>query len=175
MRGRSSPRPRWRASMGTTRTTTGQRTCEVLHRGGTQGVALSAAEEKLAALLVENGVIQKTASGYSPGEGCVISISRGSSPVLRDLLLTHECFHGAFFSLPAFREATEKEWASLSPVEQQVWKDFLASRSYNVEDHYLLVNEFQSYLLQQERLYVSGFQAITLGGCAQPRRRARRW
>ncbi|MGA2480033.1 MAG: hypothetical protein ABSG63_14875 [Spirochaetia bacterium] len=130
---------------------------------GTQGVALSAAEEKLAALLVENGVIQKTASGYSPGEGGVISISRGSSPILRDLLLTHECFHGAFFSLPAFREATEKEWASLSPVEQQVWKDFLASRSYNVEDHYLLVNEFQSYLLQQERLYVTGFQSLTLG------------
>jgi hypothetical protein len=127
-----------------------------------QGVALSAEEEKLAALLVENGVIQKTGSGYAPGEGCVISLSRSSSPVLRDLLLTHECFHGAFFSLPAFREATEKEWASLSPLEQQVWKGFLASRAYDIEDRYLLVNEFQSYLLQQERLFVPGFQAITL-------------
>ena len=127
-----------------------------------QGIALSAEENKLAALLVENGVIQKTGTAYAPGEGCVISLSRGSSPLLRDLLLTHECFHGAFFSLPAFREATEKEFDSLSPVEQQVWKEFLASRSYNVEDHYLLVNEFQSYLLQQERLYVPGFQSITL-------------
>jgi hypothetical protein len=127
-----------------------------------QGAILSAEEEKLAAVLAEEGIIQKTGTGYAPGEGAVISISRSSSPLLRDLLLTHECFHGAFFSLPAFREATEKEFDSLSPLEQQVWKDFLASRSYNIEDHYLLVNEFQSYLLQQERPYVPGFQSITL-------------
>ena len=86
----------------------------------------------------------------------MISISRSSSPILRDLLLTHECFHGAYFSLPAFRDATEKEWASLSSVEQEVWREFLLSRSYNIDDSYLVVNEFQSYLLQQERLVRSG-------------------
>jgi hypothetical protein len=127
-----------------------------------KGIPLSAEEEKLAALLVANGVMQKTSTGYAPGDGSVISISRSSSPILRDLLLTHECFHGAFFSLPAFREATENAWAALSPLEKQVWTEFLASHAYDVEDHFLVVNEFQSYLLQQERLYVTGLQSITL-------------
>jgi hypothetical protein len=56
----------------------------------------------------------------------------------------------------------EKEWASLSPIEQQVWLEYLASKSYNATDHYLVVNEFQSYLLQQIRLLVPGFQTQTL-------------
>jgi hypothetical protein len=127
-----------------------------------QNIALTPEEGQLASLLVQNGIILKTDAGYAPGEGCVISISRSSPPILRELLLTHECFHGAYFSLPAFRDATEKEWAALSPVEQRVWREFLASRSYNIDDSYLVVNEFQSYLLQQERLYVRGFQSITL-------------
>jgi hypothetical protein len=92
----------------------------------------------------------------------LISISRSSTPLLRSLLLTHEGFHGAFFSLPAFQKAAESEWASLSAVEKQLWLSFLASRGYNTTDRYLVVNEFQSYLLQQERKAVTGFQALTL-------------
>ena len=127
-----------------------------------QSTALTPEEGQLARLLVENGVIGKAESGYTPGEGCVISISRSSSALLRELLLTHESFHGVFFSLPAFRDAVEKEWASLSPVEQELWLVFLASRSYDTSDHFLVVNEFQSYLLQQRRNAVSGFQDVTL-------------
>jgi hypothetical protein len=92
----------------------------------------------------------------------VISISRSSSAVLRDLLLTHECFHGAFFTLPEFRKATGEAWSSLAPLEQQVWKAFLASKAYDTTDQYLVVNEFQGYLMQQERSEVPGFQATTL-------------
>ena len=78
------------------------------------------------------------------------------------LLLTHESFHGIYFSLPAFRDATEKEWASLSPVEQDVWMEYLSHNNYDTTDHYLVVNEFQSYLMQQARAGVMGFQDITL-------------
>jgi hypothetical protein len=56
------------------------------------------------------------------------SISRSSSPLLRSLLLTHESFHGVFFSLPGFRDATEKEWQSLSPEEQAKRYETLFSR-----------------------------------------------
>jgi hypothetical protein len=127
-----------------------------------QGAALTAGEQELVRILVENQIIVKNNSGYAPGEGCVISISRSSSSILRELLLTHESFHGAFFSLPTFRDATEKEWASLAPVEQQVWLQFLASKAYDTTDHYLVINEFQAYLLQQERLQVPEFQSVTL-------------
>lgn len=127
-----------------------------------QGISLTPGEEELARLLLENAILRKTDAGFAAGDGAVISIARTSAPVLRNLLLTHECFHGAFFALPAFRDAAQSEWASLSAVEKQVWLGFLASRDYNTRDSYLVVNEFQSYLLQQERKGVAEFQALTL-------------
>lgn len=124
---------------------------------------LSAEEGELLKILVDNGVLQKSDAGYAAGQGAVLSLSRSSSAVLRRLLLTHECFHGAYFSLPAFRDATEKEWNSLSAVERAVWEDYLAAHAYDTSDHYLVVNEFQSYLMQQERAGIWGFQDVTLG------------
>jgi len=127
-----------------------------------RGIGLAPGEEELARLLIQNAILRKTDAGFAAGDGSVISIARTSAPVLRNLLLTHECFHGAFFALSGFRSATQAEWASLSAVEKQVWLRFLASRGYNTSDIYLVVNEFQSYLLQQERKAVAGFQALTL-------------
>lgn len=129
---------------------------------GKDSPGLSPQEGVLQDVLLENGVIRKTSEGLAPGEGCILSISRSSSPLLRSLLLTHEAFHGMFFTLPDFRDATEKEWAALTPVEQAVWMDYLATHGYNTADHYLVVNEFQSYLLQQSRSGVWGFQDTTL-------------
>jgi hypothetical protein len=125
-------------------------------------IPLTPEEGQLLDQLVANGIVMQSGSDFAAGDGSVISISRSSSAILRDLLLTHECFHGAFFSLSSFRDATEQEWTSLSDTEKQVWSLFLASRGYNTDDHYLLVNEFQSYLLQQERKNVPGFQTLTL-------------
>jgi len=119
---------------------------------------LSTEENALASLLVENGVVKETADGYAPSDGCILCISRGSPALLRSLLLTHECFHGLFFTLQAFRDATEREWASLSADEQALWTSYLAARDYDTADHYLVVNEFQSYLLQQSRPSIWGFQ-----------------
>jgi len=123
---------------------------------------ISTEEGVLAKNLVNNGLLLQTSSGYAPGEGSILSISRESSPALRDLLLTHECFHGVFFSLPAFRDAAEKQWASLSNVERAVWLDYLGAHGYDTTDHFLMVNEFQSYLFQQERIGIWGFQDKTL-------------
>ena len=127
-----------------------------------RGIALTPEEGQLLGQLLANGIVTQSGSGFAPGDGSVISISRSSSAILRDLLLTHECFHGAFFSVASFRDATEQQWSSLSELEKQVWTRFLASRGYDTTDHYLVVNEFQSYLLQQERKNVPGFQSLTL-------------
>ncbi len=123
---------------------------------------LSAEENSLAAVLVENGVVKPVSDGYAPGDGCILSLSRSSTPIVRALLLTHESFHGLFFTMPEFRDATEREWEALSPDEQALWVDYLAARGYNTEDHYLVVNEFQSYLLQQNRAGIWGFQNTTM-------------
>ena len=123
---------------------------------------LSAEENALEGILVENGILKQTTDGYAPGDGCILSLSRSSSPILRGLLLTHESFHGLFFTMPAFRDATEREWSALSPDEQALWMDYLAARGYDTRDHYLVVNEFQSYLLQQNRAAIWGFQNTTM-------------
>lgn len=129
-------------------------------------VELGAEERTLARILLERGVIRETGSGYAPGEGAILSISRSSSPILRELLLTHECFHGLYFTMPGFRAASADAWKALSPVEQETWKRFLASKDYNTVDPDLVVNEFQAYLFQQHRAGVPGFQALTLSRLA---------
>jgi hypothetical protein len=127
-----------------------------------QGIPLSHGESQLQEILVSNDVIRVNAGGFAAGEGAVISISRSSAPPLRQLLLTHECAHGVFFSIPGFREGTEAVWESLASDEKEVWLDFLSSRDYDTTDHYLVINELQAYLFQQDRASVEGFQAVTL-------------
>jgi hypothetical protein len=127
-----------------------------------RGVALLAEEEALEGILASAGVIRRSGAGFEPGTGAVLSLSRSSSPLLRELLLTHECFHGVYFALPAFRAASARAWEALSAVEKETWLRFLAGKSYNTSDPGLVVNEFQSYLFQQPRAGVPGFQALTL-------------
>jgi len=129
---------------------------------GRHGTALTPGEADLEQALESNDVIRRTAAGFAPGEGAVISISRSSPPALRRLLLSHESAHGEFFSLPAYRKGVEEVWESRSPVEKDVWLDFLSSKAYDTSDHYLVVNEFQAYLFQQDREGVEGFQSLTL-------------
>ena len=126
------------------------------------GRALTPGEQELEKILEANDLIRRSSSGFAPGEGAVISISRSSAPVLRRLLLSHESAHGEFFSLPQFRDGVEAVWQSTPPLEQDVWKDYLSGKDYDVTDHYLLVNEFQAYLFQQKREDVDGFQSVTL-------------
>ena len=116
---------------------------------------LTREEERLISILTENGVIIKKSSGYIPGMGGIISISRSSSKVLRRHLLTHEIFHGVFFSHPGYREGCFAVWQELSPEEQEYWLLFLNWAGYDTADHYLVVNEFQAYLMQQPRQKVN--------------------
>ncbi len=127
-----------------------------------KGISLTPGETELEQILEENDLIRRTATGFAPGDGAVISISRSSSTILRRLLLSHESAHGEFFTLPAYREGVEAVWEALSPVEKDVWLDFLSSKAYDANDHYLVVNEFQAYLFQQDRESVEGFQALTI-------------
>jgi hypothetical protein len=128
-----------------------------------EGVELAAEEQTLRRILLDAGIIESTGSGFAPGSGAVLSISRASSAALRELLITHECFHGVYFSLPGFQASCERAWRSLSEVEKRVWREFLATKDYNTDDPGLVVNEFQSYLFQQPREGVAAFQALTLG------------
>jgi hypothetical protein len=111
---------------------------------------LNPEEELLKEILLTNGIIRDDGI-FSPGRGGILSISRSSYPMLRRHLLTHECAHGMFFSLPEFREASFQAWDRLSDQEQEFWKLFFRWVGYDTEDPYLTVNEYQAYLFQQPR------------------------
>jgi hypothetical protein len=130
---------------------------------------ISPEEEELKLLALEEGIILRAEgsgsgaangsdSGSTPGVpdrhylggvGGILSVSQESSPVLRRLLLTHEAAHGVFYSEPAFAEAVWEVWNAQSPEVRDAWRFFLSSMTYDPADEYLMVNEFQAYLLQQ--------------------------
>jgi hypothetical protein len=112
--------------------------------------ALNPEEELLKRILLANGIIRDEGI-FSPGKGGIISISRSSYPILRSHLLTHECAHGLFFSLPEFREASFQAWDRLSEQEQEFWKLYFRWMGYDTDDPFLVVNEYQAYLFQQPR------------------------
>ena len=112
--------------------------------------ALNPEEELLKRILLANGIIRDEGI-FSPGRGGILSVSRSSYPILRSHLLTHECAHGLFFSLPEFREASFQAWDRLSVQEQEFWKLFFRWMGYDTDDPYLVVNEYQAYLFQQPR------------------------
>jgi len=111
---------------------------------------LNPEEELLKRILLANGIIRDEGV-FSPGRGGILSVSRSSHPILRSHLLTHECAHGLFFSLPEFREASFQAWDRLSVQEQEFWRLFFRWMGYDTDDPYLVVNEYQAYLFQQPR------------------------
>ncbi|WP_321991840.1 hypothetical protein [Marispirochaeta aestuarii] len=111
---------------------------------------LNAEELELREILLSEGILSGDgAGGYRFHTGAVISISRESMDYLRRLFLTHEGFHGLFFTDPGYREHTARLWEGFSPVEKEFWRVFLRWRGYDPEDSYLVQNELQAYLLQQ--------------------------
>ncbi len=127
-----------------------------------RGIALTPGESELKRILLDNGIMTEGSAGFSPVDGAVLSISRESSMELRRLLLTHECFHGAFFESGAFRAECAKAWEALSDVERATWLLFFDYGAYDSGDRYLVVNEFQAYSLQQPREKVADFQDLAI-------------
>jgi len=112
---------------------------------------LNPEEEILYRFLITNGVLRMNDGTILPGAGSVLSISFETPLALRTKFLIHEAFHGLFFTSPRFRIACLDSWRAISPREQEFWKTFFSHRTYNVDNEFLLVNEFMAYLMQQKK------------------------
>ena len=110
---------------------------------------LNAYELQLKELLLENEVLRKSGDRVRSIKGGILSISRDSSERLRWLFLTHECYHGVFFSSDDYVARVTEIWNGLAEEEREFWRIFLSMYGYNIFDEYLLINEFQAYLMQQ--------------------------
>jgi hypothetical protein len=108
-------------------------------------------------LSLQEGIIVASRAGYVPGRGGILGISRSSSRVERELLLTHESFHGVFFSSAEYREFCQALWDSLSPKLRAFYETFLDSLGYDISAPTLVVNEFQAYLMQQPLSYAESY------------------
>ena len=108
-------------------------------------------ESQLREIVLQRGIIVEDDEGrFLPGRGGVLSVSQQSFLELRRLLIVHEAMHGAFYEEPTFRRAAFNYWDELlDPRERGFWSDFLSWMTYSPDDRYLMVNEFQAYLLQQ--------------------------
>ena len=111
--------------------------------------ALGEEELRLRDTLLENGIIRYDGGMYLPGDGGVISLSRESSDYLRRKFMVHEGYHGVFFASREFRERCFELFEGRPDRERRFWADFFGLMGYGVENRYLLVNEYQAYLLQQ--------------------------
>jgi len=106
-------------------------------------------ERLLKRMLIKNGVLKESGERVRPLQGGIVSISRESTERLRWLFLTHECYHGLFFSSEEYVGDVYKIWNSLADEQKDFWRIFLGLYGYNINDEYLLINEFQAYSMQQ--------------------------
>ena len=113
------------------------------------GFTLNSEEMELRSLLLDQGIIIRAGSGYMAGRGAVLSVSRETEKSWRYRFLTHECLHGLFFTDTVYKSEIYGAFAELKPEEVEFWKRLLDYRRYDVENTYLLVNEFMAYSLQQ--------------------------
>jgi len=124
-------------------------------RAASTGFRLDPAESLLRDIALREGILRMRDGSLLPGSGAVLSISRSSSKYERRLLLAHESYHGIFFTHADYRALCERTWAAASDGERAFMEKLLAALGYDSSSHYLVVNEFQAYLLQQPSRYAA--------------------
>lgn len=124
-----------------------------------QSFPINELERGVREIAAEYGIISRADDGaWVAGPGGILVISRQSYPELRRLLLSHEAMHGVFYEEPAFREAVVGYWNSeLTEREREYWRSFFGWAGYSPDDEYLMINEFQAYLLQQDESAVGWY------------------
>lgn len=114
---------------------------------------LNEKELLLKEILARNGVIKIASNGgISGGTGAVISISQESPLYLRETFIAHEGWHGIFFIDEEFRNAVASIYYTMDQRTLAYLRKYFQvtpTLNYDVNDDYLMKNEFMAYLLQQ--------------------------
>lgn len=125
-----------------------------------EAFTLNDEEEILKKILIENGLLIPEGQTVRAAEGGIVSISRESDAFTRSKLLAHEAWHTLFFRDEAFRNFVAAVYYTFDPDSRQFLLDFFESQTglgYDIEDEYLMHNEFMAYIMQQRIKDVSEY------------------
>ena len=107
-------------------------------------------ELELKEILLDSGIIIRNFRGnIIPGRGAIISLTRESPDYLRATFMAHEAYHGIFFIDEDFRRFTRQRWNNIDPIAGNFFLAYLDLQVYDINDEYLVLKEFSSFLLQQ--------------------------
>ena len=117
-------------------------------------------EELLKLILIKNGLLEQDGDYVKSLGGGIVSISQESAEWLRSTLLAHEGWHTIFFRDEQFRNYVSAVYYTMDPSSLQFLIDYFKSQpslGYDVNDEYLMHNEFMAYIMQQKLSEVGNY------------------
>ena len=117
------------------------------------GFVLNYEEELLKLILIKNGLLEEDGEHVRSLGGGIVSISQESAEWLRTTLLAHEGWHTIFFRDEEFRNFVSAVYYTMDADSRQFLTDYFKSQpslGYDVNDEYLMHNEFMAYIMQQK-------------------------
>ena len=126
------------------------------------GFVLNQEELLLKKILIKNGLLELEDDGLrvKANEGGIVSISQESADYLRATLLAHEGWHTIFFRDEEFRNFVSAVYYTMDPTSLEFLIDYFKSQpglGYDVNDDYLMHNEFMAYIMQQRLSEVANY------------------
>lgn len=125
---------------------------DFFNKAADEDFELNPEENLLKTILIKNGLLIADGNRVLPGQGGLVSISRESYDALRIQLLAHEAWHTLFFADDEFRNYVAAVYYTMDPQSLEFLIDYFRSQpslGYDVNDDYLMKNEFMAYIMQQ--------------------------
>ena len=121
---------------------------------------LNEEELLLKRILIHNKLLESDGLYVKANEGGLVSISRETPGWSRTNLLAHEGWHTIFFRDPEFRNYVSAVYYTFDPTSLDFLIDYFKSQpglGYDVNDEYLMHNEFMAYIMQQRLSEVANY------------------
>ncbi|SEQ67571.1 hypothetical protein SAMN04487977_10844 [Treponema bryantii] len=124
------------------------------------GFQLNEEELLLKRILIHNKLFESDGLYVKANEGGLVSISRETPLWSRTNLLAHEGWHTIFFRDAEFRNFVSAVYYTFDPTSLEFLIDYFKSQpslGYDINDEYLMHNEFMAYIMQQKLSGVSKY------------------
>ena len=121
---------------------------------------LNEEELLLKRILIHNGLLDDDGFYVKANEGGLVSISRETPGWSRTNLLAHEGWHTIFFRDAEFRNYVSAVYYTFDPTSRDFLIDYFKSQpslGYDINDEYLMHNEFMAYIMQQRLSEVANY------------------